>query len=196
MDEGYVVDTRLLPQSGEKADAIFGVKPPSVLLFPKREELHELWQIAGIRGIIPTAPIASRTKLISIRSGEATLEYAKKDLEFFNRSEDVCFDSCAEATLDGEIEAVFEGGLERSDYSVTLTKIGGNEIYEALADATSDTSAGYVITGVLGKEDSSVLPLIITIDSLRINTTPNVIYSRFFIGKTTSLYVLKLSKKK
>ena len=197
MNDGYVIDTRLLPVSGEKVEAIFNIKPPAVLLFPKREDLHELWMISAVHGITPTAPIANRAKLISIRCADAVLEFTGKEIEFlFGKSKDHRLDSCDLPALSDASEIVFENTeLIHSPYTVTLTKIGGR-IYEELDAAMADRDSAYVIAGVLNKEDPAVLPLIITLDSFRRNNSPNVIYSRFFMGEKTSLYVFKLSKKK
>ena len=194
---GYVIDTRLLPSPSENVEDIFGIKPPAVLLFPKREDLHELWMTSAIYGLTPTAPIASRAKFVTIRSGEASIEFTKDEISGFSKTKDVCLESCDTPELAGETEVIIlDQALTYSPYLLTAVKLGGEHIYESLEEIMKDGVAVYAICGVLNKQDSAVLPLIITLDSFRRNCSPNVIYSHFFMGETTSLYVLKLTKKK
>lgn len=197
LSSGYVVDTRLLPSPSDTPEAIFGVTPPALLLFPKREDLHELWMTSAIHGLTPTAPIASRAKFVSIRGGDTSLEYTKDELEYFNKTSEVCLNSCDSPKLEGDTETLIaDHQLKYSSHTLTAIKLGGENIYESLEESMKDPDAIYAVSGILNVNDPSVLPIIITLDSFRRNNSPRVTYSSFFIGKTTSIYVFKLSKKK
>lgn len=197
LSDGYIIDTRLLPSPGENIEDIFNVTPPAILIFPKREDLHELWMTSAIYGLTPTAPIASRAKSVTIRSGATSIEFTKDEISRFNKTKDLHLESRESPCLGGETEIIFnQKDLKYSSHQLTAIKLGGDRIYEALEEVMTDKDAVYAICGGLGKEDPSLLPLIITLDSFRRNTAPNVIYSRFFMGETTSLYVFKLTKKK
>lgn len=194
---GYIIDTRLLPVPSESIEAIFDVRPPAVLLFPKREDLHELWMISAIHGLTPSAPVASRAKSVTVRSGDSFVEFTKDEIASMSKTADVCLDSCDTPVLRGETEIIHaEYELKHSPYALTAVKIGGGHIYETLAETIKDDGAVYAVVGVIDINDPSALPLIVTLDSFRKNCSPNIIYSRFFIAESTSLYVFKLVKKK
>ena len=194
---GYVIDTRLLPVPGENIDAIFGVKPPSVLFFPRRENLHELWLISAKYGITPTAPIASRAKLITVRGGDVAADFTQEELSRLAKTTDACLGSCDSPSLSGETEVILRDcELKHSKALLSATRIGGGGIYESLADAMSDPDAEYAVCGILNEKDHSTLSMILTIDAYRRNTSASVIYSRFFMGEKTALYVFKVANKK
>ncbi len=197
LSDGYVIDTRLLPSPSENVQDIFSIKPPDVLLFPKREDLHDLWITSAIHGLTPTAPIASRAKFVTIRSGETSIEFTKDEISGFRKTKDICLGSCDTPELAGKTEVIISDlALTYSPYLLTAVKLGGKHIYESLKEITKDGDAVYAVCGILNEQDSTVLPLIITIDSFRRNCAPNVIYSRFFMGESTSVYVFKLTRKK
>lgn len=193
---GYVIDTSLFPVPADSPTSVFSISKPSVLIFSRREHLHELWEIAAAHGITPTAPIANRAKYVCIRSGNVSLEFNNSDLDFFSSTTDVRMGSCEHPILDGATVVTAEHELTVSDDVLTVLKLGGDCIYEALEEATADYDALYAICGVLAVDDDSTLPMIISLDSFRRNRQPKVIYSRFFMGDRASLYVFKLAKKK
>lgn len=193
---GYIIDTSLFPVPADSPTSVFSISKPSVLIFSRRDHLHELWEIAAAHGITPTAPIANRAKYVCIRSGNVNLEFNNSDLDFFSSTTDVRMGSCEHPILDGATVVTSEHELTVSDDVLTVLKLGGDCNYEALEAATADRDAVYAICGVLAVDDDSTLPMIITLDSFRRNRQPKVIYSRFFMGDRASLYVFKLSKKK
>ncbi len=196
MGDGYVIDTSLFPVPGESPSSVFAIEKPAVLIFSGREHLHELWEIASAYDITPTAPIANRAKYVNVRSGEVNLVFNKSDLEIFGSNTGVRMRSSELLTLDEPEVILCDRKLALAEESLTVLKLGGDHVYEALEEATADRSAAYAICGVLSTDDEASLPLIITLDAFRRNCQPNVIYSRFFVKGRTSIYVFKLSKKK
>lgn len=200
MADGLVIDTSLLPNPSHYADAIFEPMARSVLIFAERDSLTRLWQIAAEYGITPCAPAASAKKNITVKAAEGNIEFERNILEQLNFNAPLKMKCSADAVLDDSSDAMFNGEKEyplaMSPYDLTAVKVGGERLYEKLADAFDDRDAVYAVGGLLNPNDPAVLPALVTLDSYRRNCAPNIMYSRFFIGDTSSICVFKLKERK
>ncbi len=191
---GTLFDTSLLPEKSPFAESVFEAKNPSYLVFTNRSRLTRLWEIAAEHGIIPCAPAASRFKYISVKSETGAVEFETKFIDRFKFSLPARLVADEGAVLARGEESRTE--LSRFPYDLTVRNVGGEALYEDLADAMSESDAIYAVAGTLSPDDPALIPAILTLDSFRRNEAPNILTSRFFIGEKTVFTVIKLSAKK
>lgn len=200
MTDGLLIDTSLLPNPSPYADALFEPIIPAVMIFAERDALTRLWQIAAEYGITPCAPVASAKKNVTVKAAEGTVEFDRKILNQLNFNSALRMKCSGDAVIDDTGEVMFDSGSEHrlalSPHILTAKKVGGDNLYEDLAAAFEDTNAVYAVGGLLDPRDPAVLPALLTLDAFRRNFSPNIMYSKFFIGEKTSICIFKLKDRK
>ena len=103
---------------------------------------------------------------------------------------------CAESGVIEKKTCIEQNEIEDAPFTVFERYVGGDHLYEDLADAMSDKNATYAVAGILDPSDPAVISALITFDAFRRNEVPNIVISRFFIGDKTSICVYKIASKK
>jgi hypothetical protein len=80
--------------------------------------------------------------------------------------------------------------------TIAVSTIEGECLYEKLVSVFDGKGkSAFAVTGTLDVTDSELFNYVVTLDSMRRNLSPNIIYSRFFIGEKTELTIIELSQK-
>lgn len=200
MADGFLIDASLLPKPSHYAEVVFDPQATAMLIFAERDSLKRLWQIAAEYGITPCAPVASAKKNITVKAPEGNIEFEKEVIERLNFSAPLKMKCNTDAVIDDIGDVMFDGeqeyALALSPHNMTARKVGGEHLYEDLAETFDDSDAVYAVGGSLDPSDPAVLPALVTLDSFRRNCAPNIMYSKFFIGEKTSICVFKLKERK
>jgi threonylcarbamoyladenosine tRNA methylthiotransferase MtaB len=195
IDGGLLIDTSLLPTPSQFADDVFKPLAPAYILFADKERLPALWKIAAEHGITPCAPIAKAKNGLTVKAHEGEVKIDREILKKLDIDLSIELEYNESAVVEKP-----ENPIEECLFGDTLTTferyVGGEHLYEELADITEDKNAAYAIAGILDPNDPAVIPAILTLDSFRRNEAPNIVRSRFFIGEKTVLCVYKVAERK
>ncbi|MGM9642626.1 MAG: tRNA (N(6)-L-threonylcarbamoyladenosine(37)-C(2))-methylthiotransferase MtaB [Eubacteriales bacterium] len=190
---GALFDTALLPTPSRFAEAICDIQAPAMLIFAYKRNLARLWEIATERGIVPCAPAVCRLTNISVHAAEGNVEL---DHKLWN---DLCAPVAAVLTCDStaviEKSAPVSFKLPAFGCDMTVSDVGGDALYEDIADAMRDKNAAYAVSGILSINDPALLPALLALDAYRRNEHSNIVHAHFFIGDKTSLSIIKLTQK-
>lgn len=195
IDGGMLIDTALLPTPSRFADDIFKPLSPAFILFADKERLPALWKIAAEFGITPYAPIAKAKAKLTVKAAEGDIIFDRELLKKLDIALPITLD-CAESGVIEKKTCIEQNELENAPFTVFERYVGGDHLYEDLADAMSDKNATYAVAGILAPSDPAVISALITFDAFRRNDVPNIVISRFFIGDKTSICVYKIASKK
>lgn len=192
IDGGILIDTSLFPAPSRFADDIFLPLAPAIILFADKERLPALWKIAAEYGITPSAPIAIAKSGLTVKAAEGDVKVDRELLKKFEIALPIALEYDANAVIDkkGEIKL---GGVP---FTVFERYVGGEHLYEDLADAMSDKTSAYAVAGILDPSDPAIVSAILTLDAFRRNEAPNIARARFFIGDKTAICVYKVADKK
>ncbi len=199
--DGYLIDTSLYPTPKHYADSVFEPFNPSLILFLSRNALMQLWVFACEVGITVKAPISMRTNLLTVQAAEGNVQYEKSFLKLLKADSGVTVSYKENADHAKREDIAINGSeleykLSVSNHYLSARYVGGEHLYEDIADAMEDSNAVYAITGTVSATDGSFIQSILTLDSYRRNCSPTVVYSRFFTGEKTQICVLKLKAQK
>jgi threonylcarbamoyladenosine tRNA methylthiotransferase MtaB len=195
VDGGLLIDTSLFPTPSRFADDVFLPVAPAIILFAEKETLPALWKIAAEHGITPAAPIAKAKSGLTVKAAEGDV---KTDRELISKIEialPVAFEYDANAIIE-KAESATQAEIGDLPFTVVKQYLGGEHLYEDLADIMSDKHAAYAIAGILDPNDPAIISLIIALDSFRRNESPNIAYARFFVGNKTTICIYKIANKK
>lgn len=189
--DGILVDTALYPTSAYVAETVFDSFAPSLILFVSRNALMQLWVFANEEGIRIKVPISTRTNLVTVQAAEGAVQFEKSFFKHLAADSGVSVNYDENASP-AKSESILECKRTSSNHILTARYVGGEHLYEDIADAMSDKDAVYAFVGTVSACDGRYIQSILTLDSYRRNCNPTVAYSRFFIGSETQICILKL----
>ncbi len=196
VEGGLLIDTALLPTPSRFADDVFKPLAPAFIIFADKERLPALWKIAAEYGITPSAPIAKAKNGLTVKASEGDVKIDRGILKKFEISLPISLEYDADAVIeksDSEIEVCL---FEDIPFTVSEKYVGGEHLYEDLADVTEDKNAAYAVAGILDPRDPAIVSALLTLDAFRRNESPNIVRARFFIGEKTGICVYKITEKK
>lgn len=193
---GLLIDLSLLPNPSRFADDVFLPQAPAIIIFADKERLPALWKIAAEYGITPSAPIAKAKSGLTVKAAEGDVKIERDLLSKFEHSLPIELEYDTDAFIGKKSDGINEIELTDAPFTIYERYVGGEHLYEDLADATADKNAVYAIAGILNPSDPAVISAILTLDAFRRNEEPNIAQARFFIGENTSICVYKLTEQK
>ena len=196
IEGGLLIDTSLLPTPSRFADEVFKPLAPAYILFADKERLPSLWKIAAEYGITPCAPIAKAKSGLTVKAAEGDVKIDREILKKLEFALPIELEYDADAVIEKPEESIEGHFFGDTPFAVFQNFVGGEHLYEELAETMAEKNAVYAIAGILDPGDPAVINAILTLDSFRRNESPNIAQSRFFIGEKTVLCVYKVSEKK
>ena len=196
IDGGLLIDTSLLPDPSRFADDVFLPKSPALIIFADKERLPALWKIAAEYGITPSAPIAKAKSGLTVKAAEGDVKIDRDILKKLEVSLPIEIEYDADAFVDKKESDI--GAIEIADAPFTVCEryVGGEHLYEDLADTMADKNAVYAIAGIIDPDDPAIISALLTLDAFRRNEAVNIANARFFMGKKTVICVYKVAEKK
>lgn len=193
--DGYLIDTALYTNPKYVAESVFDAFNPSLILFLSRNALMKLWHLSSDEGILIKAAVSARTNLITVQAAEGTVQFEKSFFRLLKADNGVTVDYNEKASP-AKSEVILEQKLTSSEHILTAKYVGGEHLYEDIADAMDDKDAVYAVTGSVSATDGRFIQSILALDSYRRNCSPTVVFSRFFSGDETQICILKLKAEK
>lgn len=193
--DGYLVDTALYPTPVHVAESVFDAFNPSLILFLSRNALMQLWRLASEEDILVKAAVSARTNLITVQAAEGTVQFEKSFFKLLKADSGVTVNYDENASP-ARSEEILERKLATSGHILTARYVGGEHLYEDIADAMEDRDAVYAVAGTVSATDGRFIQSILALDSYRRNCSPTVVFSRFFNGDETQICILKLKAEK
>ena len=195
VEGGLLIDTSLFPTPSRLADDVFLPIAPAIILFADKETLPALWRIAAEHGIAPAAPIARAKSGLTVKAAEGDVKTERELLKKLEIALPVALEYDANAIVE-KVNEKTQIELDGTPFTVTKQYVGGEHLYEDLADTMADKHAAYAIAGTLDPNDPAIVSLLLTLDSFRRNEAPNIARARFFMGEKTAVCVYKVTEKK
>ncbi|MBR6578464.1 MAG: tRNA (N(6)-L-threonylcarbamoyladenosine(37)-C(2))-methylthiotransferase MtaB [Clostridia bacterium] len=196
IEGGLLIDTSLLPNPSRFADDVFLPQAPAIILFADKERLPALWKIASGYGITPSAPIAKAKSGLTVKAAEGDVKIDRDIIKKFELSLPIEIKYDAESFIETKESGIEKSEIPGTPFALTERYVGGEHIYEDLAEAMAEGNAVYAIAGIIDPNDPAVISAILTLDSFRRNKAANIESARFFMGEKTSICVYRLTEKK
>lgn len=193
--DGFLIDTALFTNPKYVAESVFDAFNPSLILFLSRNALMKLWHLSAEEGILIKAAVSARTNLITVQAAEGTVQFEKSFFKLLKADNSVTVDYNENASP-AKSEVILERKLTSSEHILTAKYVGGEHLYEDIADAMDDKDAVFAVTGTVSATDGRFIQSILALDSYRRNCSPTVVFSRFFNGDKTQICILKLKAEK
>ena len=196
IEGGLLIDTSLLPNPSRFADDVFLPQAPAIILFADKERLPALWKIAAGYGITPSAPIAKAKSGLTVKAAEGDVKIDRDILKKFELSLPIEIKYDPDSVIEKKESGIELNELADAPFTVSERYVGGEHLYEDLADAMSDKNAVYAIAGIIDSNDPAVIAAILALDAFRRNESANIANARFFMGEKTAICVYRVTEKK